>query len=385
MTALSELHEQRAAVGATTAAVLPPDLALEGVRKTFGDDIALHGLDLSVERGEFVAVMGPSGCGKTTLLRIVAGLETPDSGFIRVAGKYVADQPANRRGVRLVWQNYALFPHLNVRRNIEFGLTLQRYDRNAVNAKVEQVAELVDIVPLLSRRTTDLSGGQKQRVAIARALATDPEILLLDEPLSALDAHLRTRVQGELKRLQRRLGISFLYVTHNQSEAFSMADRVVVMNRGQVEQIGTPQEIFTAPKTRFVAQFVGMNNLIDATVASVQAGMIAADAGCGRLQVRHAANQPVPAPGNAITFVVQAAKLRRTPSAGRVENKISVILQDREFVGSQVIYFLEARDGSELRMVVQEPFGSLEAPVGAALDVYWDIADAVILKRDPAG
>ena len=361
-----------------------PDLALEGIRKKFGDQTAIHRLDLTVRRGEFVAVMGPSGCGKTTLLRIVAGLETPDAGLIRVAGQYVFDQPVHQRGVRLVWQNYALFPHLNVRKNIEFGLTLQRFDRKAVNAKVERVAELVDIVPLLARRTTELSGGQKQRVAIARALATDPQILLLDEPLSALDAHLRIRVQGELKRLQRRLGISFLYVTHNQSEAFSMADRVVVMNRGRVEQVGTPQEIYTAPRTRFVAEFVGMNNLIDTTVASVEGRTILVDSGCGQLRAMLAPNEVPPVPGEAITLVVQAAKIRRIPSDGRVENKVPVILRDREFVGSQVIYFLQASDATEIRVVVQEPFGSLEAPLGTALDLYWDIADAVVLKRSPA-
>ena len=247
---------------------------------------------------------------------------------------------------------------------------------------MEQVADLVDIGPLLARRTTELSGGQKQRVAIARALATDPNILLLDEPLSALDAHLRIRVQGELKRLQRRLGISFLYVTHNQSEAFSMADRVVVMNRGRIEQIGTPQEIYTAPRTRFVAQFVGMNNLIDATVQGADGRTLLAESGCGRLMARLAPNESAPVSGEAVTLVVQSSKIRRSPTIGRAENKIPAILRDREFVGSQVIYFLEAKDGSEIRMVVQEPFGSLEAPVGAALDLYWDVADAVVLKRD---
>ncbi len=297
-------------------AIVAPDLAIEGVRKRFGGHVALHSFDLTVRRGEFVAVMGPSGCGKTTLLRIVAGLETPDAGFIRVAGKYVFDQPVHRRGVRLVWQSHALFPHLNVRKNIEFGLTLQPYDRKTVNAKVEEVAGLVDIGPLLSRRVTELSGGQKQRVAIARALATDPEILLLDEPLSALDAHLRIRVQGELKRLQRRLGISFVYVTHNQSEAFSMADRIVVMNHGRVEQIGTPQEIFTAPKTRFVASFVGTNNLIDARVVTAADGRLVVDSGCGRLVAALPLGRPAPAPGEAVTLVVQAAKIRRVPTEG---------------------------------------------------------------------
>jgi ABC-type Fe3+/spermidine/putrescine transport system ATPase subunit len=369
-----------APVEAASEAVAPatPDLALEGVRKSFGAHVALHGLDLTVQRGEFVAVMGPSGCGKTTLLRIVAGLETPDAGLIRVAGQYVDDQPVHRRGVRLVWQNYALFPHLDVRRNIEFGLTLQRYDRKAVKAKVEEVAALVDISALLSRRVTELSGGQKQRVAIARALATDPEILLLDEPLSALDAHLRIRVQGELKRLQRRLGISFVYVTHNQSEAFSMADRVVVMNQGRVEQIGTPQEIYTTPRTRFVAQFVGMNNLFDGRIA--ERGTLVTPLG----ELAVPPGEDGPQAGEAATLVVQAAKLSRVPDASAAQNRIRAVLRDREFVGSQVIYFLDAPGGGEIRMVVQEPFGRLEAPLGSALDLYWDVAEATLLRRTEA-
>lgn len=356
-----------------------PDLALEGVRKQFGSHVALHGVDLAVERGEFVAVMGPSGCGKTTLLRIVAGLETPDAGFIRVAGKYVYDLPVHQRGVRLVWQNYALFPHLSVRGNIEFGLVLRKYDRKVVNAKVEQVAELVDIAALLSRKTTELSGGQKQRVAIARALATDPQIILLDEPLSALDAHLRSRVQSELKRLQRRLNISFLYVTHNQSEAFSMADRVVVMNEGRVEQTGTPQDIFTRPRTRFVASFVGMNNLIDSKIVGFEAGRIVASGVCGQLKAPAPANESRPALGDPVVLVVQAAKVRRTPQEGHEQNGIRATLREREFVGSQVVYFLDAGGGLEIRMVVQEPFGHLEAGLGTPLELFWDIDDTVVL------
>jgi spermidine/putrescine transport system ATP-binding protein len=380
MTAL--LPADQRAAPAQQGFMRAPDLVLEGVTKSFGAFVALHPFDLSVQRGEFVAVMGPSGCGKTTLLRIVAGLETPDAGLIRVGGKYVMDEPVHRRGIRLVWQNYALFPHLNVRRNIEFGLTLQRYDRKAVTAKVSDVAELVDIAPLLERRVTDLSGGQKQRVAIARALATDPDILLLDEPLSALDAHLRTRVQSELKRLQRRLGISFVYVTHNQSEAFSMADRIVVMNQGRVEQIGTPQDVYTTPRTRFVAQFVGMNNLIDGKVLAIRAGAIVVTSGGGRLTALWSADRSRPKIGDGVTLVVQAAKLRRTRGSGDSENQVPAVLRDREFVGSQVVYFLRTSDGSELRMVVQEPFGSLEAPIGSTLDLYFDAADAVALARE---
>ena len=302
------------------------------------------------------------------------------------ADRYVAGQPLLARGIRLVWQNYALFPHLDVRGNIDFGLTLRRHDRKAVKAKVEAVADLVDIAPLLARRVNDLSGGQKQRVAIARALATEPDILLLDEPLSALDAHLRFRVQSELKRLQRRLGICFLYVTHNQSEAFSMADRVVVMNDGRIDQIGAPQEIFTAPRTRFVAQFVGMNNLVDGRVRAVEPGAIVLECGDVPIVAARRSSDPPLAVGDTATLVVQAGKIRRHTLGAPRENRVSAVLNEREFVGSQVVYTLSAFNGAEIRVIVQEPFGALEAPLGSTLDLFWLPEDAFVLpeKRDPA-
>jgi spermidine/putrescine transport system ATP-binding protein len=358
------------------ASPLVPDLALTAVGKRFGRDVALADINLAVQRGEFVAIMGPSGCGKTTLLRIIAGLESEDEGAIHMRGKPIAQLPANQRGTRLVWQNYALFPHLNVRGNIAFGLTLQRHDKREVARKIEAVAELVQLGPLLDRRIAALSGGQKQRVAIARALVTEPTILLLDEPLSALDAHLRTRVQGELKRLQQRLGIAFVYVTHNQSEAFSMADRVVVMNHGRIEQIGTPQDIYTFPRTRFVAEFVGMNNLLEGRVREVLSGGLLVECGVGPQRVALPAGGAWKV-GDAITLVLQAGKIRRVAAVG--DNTIQAVLNEREFVGSQVIYFLRAADGTELRMIVQEPFGAAEASLEATLDLYWSPEDLVPL------
>ena len=364
--------------------VVRPALALESIRKTFGPHVALVDADLTVASGEFVAIMGPSGCGKTTLLRIVAGLETQDSGLIRVADRYVDGQPIHERGVRLVFQNYALFPHLDVRRNIAFGLTLRRHERAKVRAKVEEVAALVDISDLLSRHVHELSGGQKQRVAIARALATDPDILLLDEPLSALDAHLRSRVQSELKRLQRRLGISFLYVTHNQSEAFSMADRVVVMNKGRIEQTGAPQDIFMEPATRFVAEFVGMNNLVEGVARGADDGLFAVDTGCGLVLAAARGDAAPPERGARVTLVVQAGKIHRFAPAGIRHNRVSAMLKEREFVGSQVVYTLAASDGGEWRMIVQEPFGALEAPVGSAIDLWFAPEDVFILPGEGA-
>lgn len=362
-------------------AIAPPpfDLELRGIAKSFGDFVALEQVDLSIDRGEFVAIMGPSGCGKTTLLRIVAGLEAMSSGQLLLRGQDISALPVHKRSTRLVWQNFALFPHLNVRQNIAFGLTLKRHDKAQVKAKVDQIAEMVQLGPFLDRRIAQLSGGQKQRVAIARALVTEPEILLLDEPLSALDAHLRIRMQSEMKRLQQRLGISFIYVTHNQSEAFSMADRVVVMNKGRVEQIGPPEEIYSRPQTHFVAEFVGSNNIFDGSVVGVEHGLVAVQ--CPQGVIHAAAGDRPPGRGSTVSLVVQADKLRSRSSGVAGENGIRAVLSGREFTGSQVIYHLETADGGEVKMVAQEPFSQTEtAGASAEMQLYWSPADTVILR-----
>src|SRR5258708_4128145 len=329
------------------------DLELRGIAKNFGDFVALEGVDLSIERGEFVAIMGPSGCGKTTLLRIVAGLESMSSGRLFLRGQDISALPVHKRSTRLVWQNFALFPHLNVRQNIAFGLTLGRHDNAAVRAKVDEVAELVQLGKFLDRRVSQLSGGQKQRVAIARALVPEPEILLLDEPLSALDAHLRIRMQSEMKRLQQRLGLSFLYVTHNQSEAFSMADRVVVMNKGRIEQFGPPEEIYTRPKTHFVAEFVGSNNIFDGKVVDVQGGLIRVQ--CADAIVSAAAGDRPPGRGSTVSLVVQADKVRSKPSGVAAENSLAAVLSGREVTGYQALSHPAAPTRAVGEMVADEP------------------------------
>ena len=362
--------------------IAPPpqvDLELRGIAKNFGDFVALEHVDLSIERGEFVAIMGPSGCGKTTLLRIVAGLESMSSGQLLLRGQDISALPVHKRSTRLVWQNFALFPHLNVRQNIAFGLTLGRHDKAAVKAKVDEIAELVQLGQFLDRRVSQLSGGQKQRVAIARALVTEPEILLLDEPLSALDAHLRIRMQSEMKRLQQRLGLSFLYVTHNQSEAFSMADRVVVMNKGRIEQFGSPEEIYTRPKTHFVAEFVGSNNIFDGKVVDVRDGLIRVQ--CADAIISAASGERPPGKGSTVSLVVQADKVRSHPTGVAAENSLRAVLSGREFTGSQVIYYLETSSGGEVKMVAQEPFSQTErAAINMAMQLYWSPADTVVLR-----
>ena len=373
------VHERASAV--TGGAVA--DLEVRGIAKRFGSVVAIERVDIDVQRGEFVAIMGPSGCGKTTLLRIVAGLERADEGTLLLRGDDISNVPVHKRSTRLIWQDYSLFPFLNVRKNIEFGLTLKRHDKKAVRQKVEAVAEQVHLSHLLSRRIGQLSGGEKQRVAIARALVTEPEILLLDEPLSSLDAHLRIKVQSELTVLQRELDISFIYVTHNQSEAFAMADRVVVMNKGVVEQTGRPAEIYNRPETHFVAEFVGANNIFEGRVADTAGGTVVVD--CSHGKVRIAGHGNTIDQGAAVELVVQADKLRRRQDGEGGLNTIRAVLRGREFTGSQVIYHLETAAGVAVKMVLQEPFTESEGTeINSEMELCWVPEDTVILGHRDA-
>ena len=237
-------------------------LRLEGIRKSFGDVCVLQGIDLTVNRGEFITILGASGCGKTTLLRVIAGLEDTDEGRIFLDGRDVSADEPNKRNVRMVFQNYALFPHMNVERNIGYSLRLRRAAKDEIRKAVAEVLELVRLGGYEKRRPNELSGGQRQRVAVARALVNRPSILLLDEPLGALDLQLRRQMQMELKRLQEQLGITFIYITHDQEEALSMSDRIAVMRNGSFEQIGSAQDIYLRPETSYVARFVGDANII---------------------------------------------------------------------------------------------------------------------------
>ncbi len=246
---------------AVTAATA--DVELSGVTKRFGSVTAVDRLDLEVRHGEFLSLLGPSGCGKTTTLRLIAGFERPDEGEIRIEGADVARLPAYRRPVNTVFQSYALFPHLTVLDNVSYGLKQRGVPRAERRTRANELLELVHLPTVGNRKPKELSGGQQQRVALARALVLQPKVLLLDEPLGALDLRVRKELQIELKRIQESVGITFVYVTHDQEEALAMSDRVVVMHAGRIEQLGPPQEIYDAPATRFVAQFIGETNFID--------------------------------------------------------------------------------------------------------------------------
>lgn len=242
-------------------------LQIEGVRRSFGSVVALNGVSIEVKGGEFFSLLGPSGCGKTTLLRIIAGLEQPDAGTVRLDGSDLLKLAAHERPVNTVFQSYALFPHLTVAENVGFGLRMKKTAPGEVKRRVGEMMELVEVSKLAARKPHELSGGQRQRVALARALVNEPRVLLLDEPLAAVDQKLRKQLQADLLALQRRLGLTFVYVTHDQEEALSLSDRLAVMNHGEVEQVGAPQEVYDAPRTRFVAEFLGHGNLVEAEIS----------------------------------------------------------------------------------------------------------------------
>src|SRR5579871_4675944 len=241
-------------------------IAVEGVRKRFGRAEAVAGVDFEIREGEFFTMLGPSGCGKTTTLRMIAGFEQPDEGRILLRGEDVTYVPPNRRAVNMVFQHYALFPHMSIAENVRFGLKLKKVSRREQDERVAEILQVVGLEGLEKRKPAQLSGGQQQRVALARALVNRPAALLLDEPLGALDVKLRKQLQLELKRVQSELGTTFVYVTHDQEEALTMSDRIAVMNRARLEQIGEPSEIYERPRTRFVADFIGITNFFSGQV-----------------------------------------------------------------------------------------------------------------------
>ncbi len=303
-------------------------LRLDKVTKRFGATAAVDHVALDIPRGSFTTLLGPSGCGKTTLLRMIAGFYEPDEGAIYLNDKRIDQLPAHKRGTAMVFQDYALWPHMTVYDNIAYGLRMNKVPNNEVRQRVEQAMQLVEMpaAEILHRRPTQLSGGQQQRVALARALITQPQVLLLDEPLSNLDAKVRQRLRVEIRRLQRRIGITTVYVTHDQEEALSMSDMVVVMSKGQVMQIGQPEEIYHHPGTAFVAEFLGVSNVLRGEVAPDGKGVIVAGI-CIPCQA---------APGSPVTVVFKAdeARIAAGDQAGGEDVVFRGKLEEAFFIGS---------------------------------------------------
>jgi spermidine/putrescine transport system ATP-binding protein len=308
---------------------------LEGVRKRYGDTEAVAGVSLEVRDGEFFSLLGPSGCGKTTLLRMIAGFDEPDEGRILIAGQDMRGVPPYRRPVNTVFQNYALFPHMSVEQNIAFGLRMKRMPKAEIDRRVAWALELVNMQGLGKRRPNQLSGGQKQRVALARALVNEPEVLLLDEPLSALDLKLRQELRVELMNLQERLGITFIFVTHDQEEALVMSDRIAVMNRGKVEQVGAAEDVYELPRTPFVARFLGDSNLIPAT--ALEPRKVRTSLGEFILD-----EEDTLTPGQEVLLSIRPEKIRLFREKPNLPNVFQARVDDIIYTGAENHYLLEA-------------------------------------------
>ena len=305
-------------------------LAIEHLTKSYGATQVVQRFDLDVRAGEFITFLGPSGCGKTTTLRMIAGFETATSGAIRIEGRDVTHLPPNQRDVGMVFQNYALFPNMTAAGNVAFGLKVAKRSVEETKARVAEMLDLIKLPQLADRYPYQMSGGQQQRVALARALATKPKLLLLDEPLSALDAKVRVALRDELKALQRDLGITTVFVTHDQEEALSMSDRIVVMSEGRIEQLGTPFEIYNRPKTRFVASFIGTLNILKVKVIDAQAGAIRIDGQDARV------GRQIPAADGAECAVALRPEAVSLQDPGNGCNRVSGTVEDVSFLGAVV-------------------------------------------------
>lgn len=342
---------------------------LDNVVKRFGEFEAVKTLNLDIYKGEFLALMGSSGCGKTTTLRMIAGLEQPSEGVVRQSGRVMNDVGVHERDTPMVWQSLALFPFLNAIENVEFGLKMRGVAASERRKRAMDWLDRMGIAEFAERDVAQLSGGQRQRVALARSLVIEPEILLLDEPLSALDAHLVIRMQGVLTQLQRELGITFVYVTHSQSEAFAMADRVVIMTEGEVAQVGSPREIYRAPSNTFVAEFVGRNNILSGEVMLASDATLQVRTPVGEFEVPNVDERDV---GQALTFVVAADRVRLGHEKPELGNALECRLISEEFIGSVVTLFLESQDGTELKAQIQQrELDNIDPEPGAILWLGW--------------
>lgn len=346
------------------------------VTKRFDDVVAVDNISLEIEDGEFFSLLGPSGCGKTTTLRMIAGLEIESEGVVSIHGKEMAQTPPFKRPVNTVFQNYALFPHMTVAQNIAFGLKMTATDKKKIPALVAEVLEMVQLPGLDKRRPGQLSGGQQQRVALARALVNHPEVLLLDEPLGALDLKLRKAMQLELKRLQQQVGITFVYVTHDQEEALTMSDRIAVMNKGKILQIGSPKEIYEHPQTRFVADFIGETNFLDGTVDSIDGNNIQVRIG-DDLFVKASSNAKIKV-GMDVSVVIRPEKLSLSDE-GMLTGEIEEVI----YIGTDTRYVVKLPNDMTCTIRDQnlDPDNMRQYSAGDVVGLTWNPTQALVLKE----
>ena len=336
-----------------------PLVRLRGLTRDFGPFRAVHPMDLTIERGDFVSILGPSGCGKTTLLRMLGGFVRPSAGSIEIDGRDVTHLPPERRSTNMVFQGYGLFPHMSVRQNVGYGLRMARLPKREVADRVAEMIDLVQLGPLAERRPSELSGGQQQRVALARALVMRPKVLLLDEPFAALDLQLRKSMQDEMRRLHQTIGGTFVFVTHDQTEAMALANRIVVMAGGRVEQVGDAEEVYLRPANHFVSTFVGDANFIQARRTG------------GRIDVAGAFAVDAPGPDGAVEVGIRPERVRLGPASDGARYRFRGRVLERMFLGAYVRYRLSLPDGGTLIAHTAE---TGHAP-GAEIDIGWSDQD----------
>ena len=357
------------------------DVELIDVTKRFGSVLAVDDVSFGIRKGEFFSLLGPSGCGKTTIMRMIAGFETPTAGVIRIGGEDMKDRPSFRRPTNLVFQHLALFPHMTVFRNIAFGLEMAGASRDEIRRRVGDMLDLIQLPEYGERRINQLSGGQKQRVAIARALVNRPTVLLLDEPLGALDLKLREQMQLELKRIQREIGTTFVYVTHDQKEAITMSNRIAVMNHGIVEQIGDAGDIYENPNTAFVANFIGETNLFRGRVTAADGTGVIAD--CEGIEIRATARGPV-AVGEPVAISVRPEKLVMGADVNGCENAYEGTVQEVIYQGSQTNYLTRLESGATINVLVQNRERAGGFAEGDRMQVGWQAEKGVVITEGVA-
>lgn len=358
-----------------------PILHLENITKDFGEGPVLRSLNLDVYPGEFLTLLGPSGCGKTTTLRIIAGLEHPTSGKVFLEGQEVTQHAPEKRPVNTVFQNYALFPHMNVFQNIAYGLRVKKISKQEQRERVSAALSLVRLSGYEKRMPSQLSGGQKQRVAIARAVVLQPKVLLLDEPLGALDQKLRLEMQHELKQLQQQLGITFIYITHDQEEALNMSSRIVIMRNGLIEQIGTPEEIYDKPKTLFAADFIGQSNLLHGCVSAVHENQLTVNIGgidIPALATEHC----TPEVGDHVVLCLRPNRIRYSSSPVQ-GMQLKGIIHSKEYSGGMQHTQIALKNDLMLRAIVQSDEAD-HYPVGSEVYVGWNLQHAPVVYDEEA-
>ena len=356
-------------------------IAVENLTKRFGSQAAVNAVGLSIEEGEMFTLLGPSGCGKTTLLRLIAGFYAPDAGEIRFGDRVVNEVPPHERGIGMVFQNYALWPHMTVSQNVSYGLKLRKIATSEIAERVRAVLEKVKLTGLGDRYPGQLSGGQQQRVALARALVLNPQILLLDEPLSNLDAKIRVQVRAEIRKLQKELAITTVYVTHDQEEALAMSDRIAVFNQGKVFQIGPPKALYERPASRFVADFIGINNLVDGTVRAIEGQLqtLRVETAVGEISAIYDERLRV---GDRCVICIRPENAAVDGQAGGERNQLKGRISFAAYLGNTLRYDVDLGNGVTFKADVGDPWHHEQFPTGKPVTLSCPVASTLAIPAD---